>query len=76
MNTNSMMLKKYNLKTTTTPDPEKCQCGEVLQGLLNQMNVSFLGKNVLHTTRSVLLWFLQKDHVQHTIITNIQVKKF
>ena len=36
--------KKYNLKTTTTPDPEKCQCGEVIQGFIKPNECKLFGK--------------------------------
>ena len=36
--------KKYNLNTTTTPDPEKCQCGEVLQGFIKPNECKLFGK--------------------------------
>ena len=36
--------KKYDLKTVNTPDPEKCQCGEVLQGLIKPNECKLFGK--------------------------------
>ena len=36
--------KKYDLKTVNTPDPEKCQCGEVLQGFLKPYECKLFGK--------------------------------
>ena len=36
--------KKYNLKTVNTPDPEKCQCGEVLQGFIKPYECKLFGK--------------------------------
>ena len=36
--------KKYDLKTVNTPDPEKCQCGEVLQGFIKPYECKLFGK--------------------------------
>jgi hydrogenase expression/formation protein HypD len=36
--------KKYNLRSISTPDPEKCQCGEVLQGLIKPFECMLFGK--------------------------------
>ena len=36
--------KKYDLKTVSTPDPEKSQCGEVLQGFIKPYECKLFGK--------------------------------
>ena len=36
--------KKYDLKTVNTPDPEKSQCGEVLQGFIKPYECKLFGK--------------------------------
>ena len=36
--------KKYDLKTVNTPDPENCQCGEVLQGFIKPYECKLFGK--------------------------------
>ena len=50
---NYMMLKKYDLKTVNTPDPENVNVERYFKVYLNLTNVSYLGRNALHRIQLV-----------------------